>query len=763
MKKIVRNIWVRLFACILCTLSVVALGASVVAMLLFSYCPAKEDFLRDGNNCIMKNYAMYAIEHLNSDELDEFFAKTNMYIIIEKSFYESEESENPTIVEVYSNKPEDAKMSFGIDAINSDYISGYNVNSLLLALRYNYYHDSGRTTITTPIRGYVFDVNTGIFYYDTTDGYFKADYIFVCKDGIAYDYNLIAKSGREYYYNSYYGRCLDTAEYEEWDWVSLDGKRMGLTENYGANTIQLVTDNSQIEGNLRTENYESEYFYIHYVSDRVTTYNFSVGMKESLEADDLLAEWNHVVEKIYSYQTSIIGHMWLFLILLICGIILLAVSAPSEKEALRFYHRIPVAIFTGLMLGLEFLIGYFLMFFCQLCLSGNGFTVSLTDFVIQIANIVAIMAFIFFVFLANFITRIKTRSFFRYSELYYISRPILSLYCGLRENTSLVVKGLFIFVITTIIQVWIIVTRHWDLDGLLALFTLYKIVEIPIVLYVLVQMRWLQKGSERIASGDLTPVDTKGMIWEFKKHGENINKVREGISVAVEEQIKSERFKTELITNVSHDIKTPLTSIINYVDLIKKEEITDPTMVEYVDVLDRQSARLKKLIEDLMEASKASTGNIEVHLEECDMNVLLSQVVGEFEEKLTASGLEIVMSKPEEPVKVMVDGRHMWRVLDNLLNNICKYSQPNTRVYVSLEQGDKEVVITFKNISKTALNIPSEQLMQRFVRGDSSRHTEGSGLGLSIAQSLTELMNGSMKLDIDGDLFKVILTFRNMV
>lgn len=193
--------------------------------------------------------------------------------------------------------------------------------------------------------------------------------------------------------------------------------------------------------------------------------------------------------------------------------------------------------------------------------------------------------------------------------------------------------------------------------------------------------------------------------------------------------------------------------------MIKKEEIQDEKVQEYVDVLDRQSARLKKLIEDLMEASKASTGNLTVNLEECDIEVLLTQVIGEFEERLQKNQLEVVVDKPEHPVKMMADGRHMWRVLDNLLNNACKYSMPGTRVYVSLKEENKAAVVVFKNISKTALNIPSDELMERFVRGDSSRNTEGSGLGLSIAQSLTELMQGNMKLEIDGDLFKVTLRF----
>ena len=193
--------------------------------------------------------------------------------------------------------------------------------------------------------------------------------------------------------------------------------------------------------------------------------------------------------------------------------------------------------------------------------------------------------------------------------------------------------------------------------------------------------------------------------------------------------------------------------------MIKKENIEDERLNEYVEVLDRQSARLKKLIEDLMEASKASTGNLTVTLEEFDVEVLLTQVIGEFEDRLEKNDLEMIVDKPEHSVYVMADARHMWRVFDNILSNTCKYSLPNTRVYVSLQEEYEMAVITVKNISKAALNMPSEELLERFVRGDSSRNTEGSGLGLSIAQSLTELMKGSMKLEIDGDLFKVILRF----
>lgn len=231
------------------------------------------------------------------------------------------------------------------------------------------------------------------------------------------------------------------------------------------------------------------------------------------------------------------------------------------------------------------------------------------------------------------------------------------------------------------------------------------------------------------------------------------------MSRAVDERMKSERLKTELITNVSHDIKTPLTSIINYVDLLSKEELHNDKAAEYLEVLDRQSSKLKKLIEDLVEASKASSGNLAVDSQQLETGVFVTQTVGEFEEKLSLAGLELIVSKPKEAVYIMADGRHLWRVIDNLMNNICKYAQTGSRVYVNLEATAQSVRITFRNISKYPLNISGEELTERFVRGDRSRNTEGHGLGLSIAQSLMNLIGGDMNIVVDGDLFKVVLAF----
>ena len=273
------------------------------------------------------------------------------------------------------------------------------------------------------------------------------------------------------------------------------------------------------------------------------------------------------------------------------------------------------------------------------------------------------------------------------------------------------------------------------------------------------QLQKLQEGGEALAKGNLSnKIDTQRMYPPFRRHGEHLNSVSKGFSIALHQKMKSERLKTELITNVSHDIKTPLTSIINYVDLLKKEELTGQA-AEYIEVLDRQSRRLKKLTEDLVEASKASTGNLKVNLAPTDLGELTAQAVAEYEEKLKQSQLEVVINGTDAPVYAMADGNLTWRVLSNLLSNACKYSQTGTRVYIDLKQEPNFATVSMKNISKDALNIPAEELMERFVRGDSSRHTEGSGLGLHIAQSLVHLQKGKFSLEIEGDLFKAYMKF----
>ncbi|MBO5098371.1 MAG: HAMP domain-containing histidine kinase [Agathobacter sp.] len=760
MKKYIQNIWVRLLACLMCVLSVLGLAVGVLGTMYFAGAPDKEQEIKQGYDKLMYNYALYAIDHLHLLEENQLLENTNLYMTIEKYEYLSDATMEPVITKYFSNMPEGIAPNYKLTELYATSETHYSTKSLLQALN-SYHHISSKDyMLPATIKGYAFDVNSGLFYYHTTMGYFKAAYVYVSQDGLSYDYDLTVKNGKEVYYNGYYGISLDTSQYRDWDWVKLSEKKMGITEEYQGNAVQIISDSSIIEAELCTMNYYVDSYHVYYVSDKVPVYRVSMALADTLEKQDLFMEYRNLMDYIYGFHGNLSSLLCISLLGLIVGLVLLTVSAPEQKEVLRFFHKIPLGIFTGGVVLLELGIVFVIAQYVSLFLYQESWAITVSGFVIPLLLLVCLVLLVFFTYLANVITRIKTKCFWRYSELYYVSRPVVLVVQLAKENLSLFWKGAGILFIIAGVEFLLLCFNQYETDNLWVLFLLEKIIEIPLILYVLIQMKKLQDGAKQVASGDLSkPIDTTNMVWEFKKHAESINQVSDGIAIAVEEQMKSERFKTELITNVSHDIKTPLTSIINYVDLIKKEEITDSTMIEYVDVLDRQSARLKKLIEDLMEASKASTGNLEVNLEECDMGVLLTQVVGEFEDKLAASGLEAVVSKPEEPVKIMADGRHIWRVLDNLMNNVCKYSQENTRVYVSLEEQGDKVQIVFKNISKTALNIPSDQLMQRFVRGDSSRHTEGSGLGLSIAQSLTELMNGTMKLDIDGDLFKVILKF----
>lgn len=270
----------------------------------------------------------------------------------------------------------------------------------------------------------------------------------------------------------------------------------------------------------------------------------------------------------------------------------------------------------------------------------------------------------------------------------------------------------------------------------------------------------IEKHLKEMYEGNKTAkLNSADFTNEFQNVVKYINDISNGFENAIQEGIKSERLKTELITNVSHDIKTPLTSIINYVDLLKKEEIENEKAKEYIGVLENKSQRLKKLTEDLIEASKASSGNVKLKIETINVAELIKQSTGEFEDKFKAKSLEIITNIPDEEICINADNRYMYRIIENIFSNVAKYSMENSRVYIDVVRKYKKVYIDVKNISKDVLNISEEELMQRFVRGDKSRTTEGSGLGISISKSLAELQKGNFEIKIDGDLFKVELTF----
>ena len=254
-------------------------------------------------------------------------------------------------------------------------------------------------------------------------------------------------------------------------------------------------------------------------------------------------------------------------------------------------------------------------------------------------------------------------------------------------------------------------------------------------------------------------IDCTNFERDLKQMAEYINGISSGLTKAVEESLKSERMKTELITNVSHDIKTPLTSIINYVDLLKKEEMPNEKTKQYLQILDEKSQRLKRLTEDLVEASKASSGNIKLNIEKLNVKELINQISGEYEDKFKENNLELILKIPKEEIIINADSRYLYRVIENMYSNIVKYALKGSRVYVDVLKNEDKTIIELKNISKEKLNISADELMQRFVRGETSRNTEGSGLGLSIAESLTKLQGGNFKIHLDGDLFKVVIEF----
>lgn len=362
-------------------------------------------------------------------------------------------------------------------------------------------------------------------------------------------------------------------------------------------------------------------------------------------------------------------------------------------------------------------------------------------------------------------TRLKSQCFWRTTAVGMVVLLVVKVWrfiCFIFKNLRLTWKVLLLCAGIVILDffTFVMVASYYSFFGVFIWFVGHVLLTILLLMWAIGFTR-IRDYSKKIAQGELgTRIDRDYLFGDLKRTAEDLEGVGEGVRRAVDERMRSERLKTELITNVSHDLKTPLTSIVNYVDILSKDDIQDESAKEHIDVLKRQAARMKKLIEDLVEVSKASSGNVSVNLERTDVNLLLTQTVTEYSQRFEDGKLVPVVKIPEKKMIANLDGRLMWRVLDNLCNNICKYALAGTRVYVTAEEREDTVIVSFKNISRFPLDVTGEDLMERFVRGDSSRNTEGSGLGLSIAKSLCDLQGVGFDLAIDGDLFKAELTIQ---
>ena len=421
-------------------------------------------------------------------------------------------------------------------------------------------------------------------------------------------------------------------------------------------------------------------------------------------------------------------------------------------------HKIPIDLFIAILV-LAWIFLFFLVWETLYTGEALGYTLTV------ILSVLGVNA-LFGLFM-SIAVRIKTRTLLKNTLVWIIIKLIFKFFKTIAKGIIKLIRyipfiwrSVLLIAANIFLDFILLLVADSDPEVALVLWLLKTLFILPAIVYALIMLVKLEKGGKAIAEGNTSyRINTKGMFFDFKRHGNNLNSISEGMGKAVEKQLKSERMKTELITNVSHDIKTPITSIINYAGLIFDEPCDCENHREYSVVLMKKADSLKRLLNDLVEVSRATTGNMDVELSECDATVLITQLSGEFEDKCILENLELITSYPERSLVFNADSRRIWRVFENLLSNACKYSLPGSRVYMSAEEHGGNVTFVIRNTSKAPLNISADELTARFVRGDSSRSTEGSGLGLSIAKSLTELQGGTLDITIDGDLFKVTISF----
>ncbi len=475
-------------------------------------------------------------------------------------------------------------------------------------------------------------------------------------------------------------------------------------------------------------------------------------LNNTKESYDYFATDSNLYYGLFAWRYNFIYLLIAFCILLIVDVTYLCImvgrdNTTDDEVKLNEIDKIPFELYVGILVGVLFLVyvvGSRIYYYGIIGVTMAGLYLTL----VLLAGLSVLL---------TFVNRIKCGCFCKNTIIYLLYKlisQILIIVFNLTRDIIGAVPLIWKSLIFIIIFIWILpLELHYS-----NYFIYYLLALSAIVLYYSIHLAKIKERTAKIAAGDFEhQLNMKVMSPELKDYANKLDSINKGLSLALDEKMRSERLKTELITNVSHDIKTPLTSIINYVDLLKRDSNPQQKQ-EYLAILDKQSRRLKKLTEDIVEFSKVSTGNIKVNKEINHGNELLKQAIGEYEEILENNNLELVCHYASNDAEILTDGKLVWRILDNCLNNIVKYSKKSTRVYVDSEIVSDQFVITMKNVSDNMLNISPEALLERFVQGDSSRSTEGSGLGLSIASDLANLLGGKFEIEIDGDLFKIIFS-----
>ncbi|MDU1203633.1 MAG: sensor histidine kinase [Clostridiales bacterium] len=639
----------------------------------------------------------------------------------------------------------------------SKYFNQKVMNSILTNLKYSVIDSENEDKYSSnagAMGSYYYDYNEGIYYYDSQDDINMTEKELA--ENLKSESKKILKEmrGIEYFIkNNTTGEIVTNTNYK-----TLNSFKKNASGYYQAK----FKNNNLVNRKIGNTEYKPISGYFYYAENQAIDVNDDIDAyisisKKLIDSNPFEYGYSYYQQIVNKYEKCLELGIPMGLLSLIFFVVYMIMNfklPKTKREFWNYYNKIPLeVIVTLLSIDIALIV--------TIAEEPNAF-------VNQFCIIpIFILLFYFILIIKQLSNFERKRDFFKTSWCVKVIIWLLKkMKSGIKEMRNAIkqnkdfdlTKKIVTVAILCVVAEFIVLTMSGAWIEFFVLIILFGI-QLWFLIYFVNKLGYLNeimKGVHRIKEGEINyKIEEKNDIY-FSSLANDINNISQGLENSIEQRIKSERMKSELITNVSHDLKTPLTSIINYVELIKKEENIQPEYLkDYVQVLDKKSKRLKILIEDLFEASKASTGNIELELVRLDLKQLLQQSIGELEDKLEEANLSLRVNLTEEDTYVLADGRRLYRVFENLLCNISKYSLKNTRVYIDVTKEDGKIITTMKNISSYELNFDPDEIMERFKRADESRNTEGSGLGLAIARDLVSLQGGKMSIEIDGDLFKV--------